>query len=380
MSGLELAANWSVVLAVGVEQVAERFRERVRWHAPELFRSADHGLVFASLGRLVAGVDDPAGRAAAQAVLGRWVRSCRLVPGDLWVLGEALLHVVSDVDRRSWSEQVAELWDRAYQDVVFGLLRAARRSGDGPAWWAADLVGHDRPAEGIAVLTVRPDRPLLFRPGQAVPVSVPDCPGVWRWYCPANAPRPDGTIDLHVRAVDGGMASRQLVERSAVGDRLWLGPATGGSLVPGRTGRRDLLLIAGGTGLAPLRAIVEQIIEAGSDGRQVTLVVGARTIDELYDAVSLDKWQEAYDWLTVLPALSGASVLAHPVERGTAIRVALRHDWPEHDVYVCGPTPMIHDALPRLVVAGVPLARIHLPELYEESGLVGEGCGGDVPE
>ncbi len=60
---------------------------------------------------------------------------------------------------------------------------------------------------------------------------------------------------------------------------------------PGRTGRRDLLLIAGGTGLAPLRAIVEQVIEAGNDGRQVTLVVGARTIEELYDAVTLDKWQ-----------------------------------------------------------------------------------------
>ncbi len=379
MTGVGLAAGWAAVVAGGAGQVAERFRRRVRHHAPELFRSADHELVFMTLGRLVAGVDDAAGRAAAEAVLGRWVRRYRLLPGHLWFLGEALLTVVTEVDRRLCPDEWAGAWDRAYQETAFGLLRAARRAGEGPAWWAAELVGQERPAEGIAVLTVRPDRPLLFCPGQAVPVSVPDCPGVWRWYCPANAPRPDGTIDLHVRAVDGGMLSRQLVERSGVGDRLWLGPATGRSLVPGRTGRRDLLLVAGGTGLAPLRAIVEQVIEAGSDGRQVTLVVGARTIEELYDAVTLDKWQEAYDWLTVLPALSGDSALAHPVERGTAIRVALRHEWPEHDVYVCGPTTMIHDALPRLVVAGVPLARIHLPELYDES-TVGEGCGGDVPE
>ncbi len=87
----------------------------------------------------------------------------------------------------------------------------------------------------------------------------------------------------------------------------------------------------------------------------------------------------AYEWLTVLPALSADPSLAHPVERGTAIRVALRHNWPEHDIYVCGPPAMIHDALPRLVVAGIPLARIHLPEMYDES-IVEKQHGGHLPQ
>lgn len=283
---------------------------------------------------------------------------------------------------RFWSLVRLRAPDPPTRALAVALLRAAGRAGDGPAWWPAELVGHARPAEGIAVLTVRPDRPLPFQPGQAMPVSLPGCPGVWRWYCPANAPRSDGTIDLHVRAVAGGRLSTRLVHAARVGDRLRLGPASGRGLVPGRTGRRDLLLIAGGTGLAPMRAIVEQLIveqgtveqgtveqvnEAGPAGRQVTLVVGARTVEQLYDSVTLDRWQQAYDWLTVLPAFSDeSSPPVHPLERGGAVRIALRQDWVERDIFLCGPAPMIRDALPRLVVAGVPLARIHLPETYED--------------
>lgn len=365
MTGSGLPARWAAVLAGDAEQAAERFWSQVRRRTPGMCWPAEHDTVFAALGWLTAGGDDPAGRAAARAVLGRWIRRHGLLPEQLRILGAALTTALAQVHGRAWSPEVAAAWDAAYQETAYALLRVARRSGTGPAWWAAELVGRDRPAEGIAILTVRPDRPLPFRPGQAVPVSLPGRPGRWRWYCPANAPRPDGTIDLHVRAVDGGLLSPELVERSAVGDRLWLGPATGRGLVPGRTGRRDLLLIAGGTGLAPLRAIVDQVIDAGPNGREVIMVVGARTVEHLYDAVTLDKWQDAHEWLTVLPAISD-DPLAHPVERGTAVRIALRHEGPDQDIFLCGPTAMIHDALPRLVVAGVPLARIHLPESYDE--------------
>ncbi|WP_230415861.1 FAD-binding oxidoreductase [Micromonospora tarapacensis] len=82
--------------------------------------------------------------------------------------------------------------------------------GDGPAFWPAEVIGRDLAAEGTAILTVRPWRRLPFRPGQAVPVCVPQHPGRRRWYCPANAPRPDGTVELHVRAVPAGTVSHSL--------------------------------------------------------------------------------------------------------------------------------------------------------------------------
>ena len=81
------------------------------------------------------------------------------------------------------------------------------------------------------------------------------------------------------------------------------------SLDPASTS--DLLLVAGGTGLAPLRALVEQVA-AAPDGRRVTLIVGARTFTDLYDSITLDKLQCAHDWLTIVPAFSDDPARSRP--------------------------------------------------------------------
>jgi NAD(P)H-flavin reductase len=165
-----------------------------------------------------------------------------------------------------------------------------------------------------------------------------------------------------------GRRQRLRSARRAVrpGERLWLGPPFGTGLLPPHPGsRRDLLLIAGGTGLAPLRALIEHVAETGGR-RRVTLVVGARTLTDLYDPITLDKLQTAHDWLTIRPALSHDPT-APPDERGTAVTIALRHACPDHDVYVCGPPPMIRHALPRLLTAGIPANRIHLPDTFDRS-------------
>ncbi|GAA2709472.1 FAD-binding oxidoreductase [Micromonospora olivasterospora] len=253
----------------------------------------------------------------------------------------------AEVPDLGWSEAQHR---RAADYLTWALAAQARQT--------AEVVDHDRACDGVAILTVRPSRPLPHRPGQAVPVCTPRHPGRWRWYSPANAPRPDGTIELHVRAVPAGTVSHSLVHRVRPGEPLHLGPPmdTGLSL----SGGRDLLLVAGGTGLAPLRALVEQVA-AAPDGRRVTLVVGARTVAELYDAVTLDKLQQNHGWLTIVPAFSH-DASAEPGERGDALTVALDHLRPDQDVYVCGPPPMLAGSRLRLLAAGVPADRIHLPE------------------
>ena len=204
---------------------------------------------------------------------------------------------------------------------------------------------------------MRPQGRLSWRPGQAVPVCTERWPGRWRWYSPANAPRPDGTIELHVRAV--AAVSRALVHAIRPGDPLWLGPPHDVGLSLDPASRADLLLVAGGTGLAPLRALVEQAAEAPA-GRRVTMVVGVRAFADLYDAISLDKLQCAHDWLTLVPAFSH-DPLAEPGERGDALTVALHHYRPGREVYLCGPPSMVAGARLRLLAAGVPAERIHLP-------------------
>ena len=129
-------------------------------------------------------------------------------------------------------------------------------------------------------------------------------------------------------------------------------------------GGDDLLLVAGGTGLAPLRALVEQVADAPA-GRRVTLIVGARTFAGLYDAIALDKLQQAHDWLT-----HRAGVLRRP--RSRARRAGHRDRVGEpittgagQHVHVCGPPAMLTAARRWLTIAGVPAERLHLPVIGE---------------
>jgi NAD(P)H-flavin reductase len=163
------------------------------------------------------------------------------------------------------------------------------------------------------------------------------------------------------RAVPAGTVSPALVHEVRPGDQLRLGPPHGTGLTLVADPTRELLLVAGGTGLAPLRALVEQV--AAGAPRPVTLIVGSRAFADLYDAVALDKLQCAYDWLTVRPAFSH-DLLATPAEEGDALTVALRRHRPGQEVYVCGPPAMVAGARLRLLAAGVPAHRIHLPDAH----------------
>ncbi|MEU3456450.1 oxidoreductase [Micromonospora sp. NPDC006766] len=348
-----LAASWSATLRYA-HQAADHFwctiEDRHRGLLPE--RTA--GVFLAALGRLASGGDDPAGRAALLAVLGRAYRRYRLLPHQLAI--EAAL--TATVARHTpWTPELTAAWARAAQHASTAAIDSAERAGDGPAWWPAQVIDRDRAAKGITILTVRPWQRLLFRPGQAVPVCTERWPGRWRWLSPANAPRPDGTLEFHVRAV--AAVSRALVHSVRPGDPLWLGPPRDTGLTLDPASAADLLLVAGGTGLAPLRALVEQV--AASPAGRVTLVVGARSFADLYDAVSLDKLQCAHDWLTVVPAFSH-DPLAEPGARGDALTVALEHHRPGQEVYLCGPPPMVAGSRLRLLAAGVPAERVHLPD------------------
>ncbi|MEV1287920.1 FAD-binding oxidoreductase [Micromonospora sp. NPDC049679] len=372
-----LGQSWATVSAAA-DQAACQFCAAVQGchrGLPVLIPPGERGELFAALGQLAARIGTPATRAALRTVLARVHRRAGLLPAHYVMIGEALLETLRYQLGPSWTPTLTEEWKRAYQSASLALIRAAADAGDGgPAWWPAEVVGHQRPATGIAILTVRPEPRLPFRPGQAIPLHTERRPGQWRWYSPANAPRPDETIELHVRAVDGGQVSGALVHDVRPGEIVRLGPAAGRGLTLDGPPRRDLLLIAGGTGLAPLRALVEQLAAGNPADRRITLVVGARTLDELYDSITLDALQRAHPWLTMLVAFSD-DAFVRTRERGTATWMALtRGRWDDHDVYVCGPEAMVADARARLTAAGVPADQVYLPDAFEEEP------DGDVPQ
>ncbi|GAA2403188.1 FAD-binding oxidoreductase [Actinomadura vinacea] len=313
--------------------------------------------LFRALTAIVWSMDNPGALADRLGRLGRDHRRYGVLPEHYPAVGAALIATLRRFGGAAWTPEAEAAWTAAYRTAAEIMIAAAERdAAHAPPWWVAEVTGHDRRADDLAVLTLRPARPLPFEAGQYVTVQVARWPRIWRPYSIAGAPRPDGTLRLHVRAVPGGWVSGALVRHTRPGQTVLLGPAAGTmTLDPGS--RRDLLLIAGGTGLAPLKALAERVALSGRD-RGVHLVVAARTGTGLYDMPDLLDLAAAYPRLRITTVISDDP--DHDGLRGTPPGVLDRLPAPdEHEIYVAGPTEMIRSTVAALQRLGVPPARVH---------------------
>jgi NAD(P)H-flavin reductase/hemoglobin-like flavoprotein len=311
--------------------------------------------LFGALGEVVARVDDLDGLVPILQQLGRDHRKFGTVAGHYPAVGASLLATLRHFDP-DWDDALAASWTEAYQLVASVMVDAADADAGSPPWWDAEVVAHERRTIDVAVLRLVTDQPLDFVPGQSLSVETDLRPKLWRWYSPANAPRPDRTVELHVKARDGGPVSSALVRELAVGERVRLGPPVGGLALD--TGSdRDLLLVAGGTGLAPVKALVDQVARQGP-ARRVDLFLGVRTEDDLYDEADLRRLEQEHPWLTVTRAVSRDKGSA--LEHGDVGEVVVRSGpWTSRDVYVAGNAATVEDTVERLVRSGVPADRVH---------------------
>ena len=278
-------------------------------------------------------------------------------------VGEALLAALERYCGRFWDQPTEIAWRRIYRAISEVMMAStaddARRA---PAWWQGEVLAVDPRPGDVAVVSLRTDQPYPYRAGQFTTLEVPMWPRVWRPYSLASAPGPDGLLTLHVKAVPAGWVSNALVHRTRPGDVLRLGPAAGGMVVD-HSSDTPLLLLGGGTGIAPLVAIVEEIAAHGRP-RTVELFYGARRAADLYAREQLAELARTHPWLAVRSAVSeGVPVDAGPT--GTLpVVVGRRGPWEEYEAYVSGPPAMIRRTAGVLLEAGVPSGRIHhdLPE------------------
>jgi NAD(P)H-flavin reductase len=151
------------------------------------------------------------------------------------------------------------------------------------------------------------------------------------------------------------LVSSALVWHGTVGDTLRLGPPLGVLTVdPGSS--RDVLLLAGGTGLAPLRSLVEDMAR-WNHMRQVYLFFGVRRQEDLYDMAALQRLQIRNHWLTVIPSVSEDPT--YRGEKGNVCDVMTQWgDWEEHDVVLAGSPDMVRATLRKLSKIGIPPSRI----------------------
>jgi NAD(P)H-flavin reductase/ferredoxin len=210
----------------------------------------------------------------------------------------------------------------------------------------------------ITRLDIRLDRPLEHRPGQFAQVRLEGLPDTVRSYSFATPPRPDGRVSFFIRRVPGGALSGHVHDTDVVGQRVDVtGPAGDFWL---RGAASPLLFVAGGSGLAPILAILEAAAEEGVR-RPMTLLFGARAqrdlyaLDQLADIAS--RWRGAF---TVVPVLSD-----EPEGSGwRGARGLVTEHMPEHltaqtHTYLCGPPGMVDAALLPLRDAGVPTEHVH---------------------
>ncbi|WP_327066284.1 globin domain-containing protein [Kitasatospora sp. NBC_01302] len=301
-------------------------------------------------------VDDPANLARFCGDLGRDHRKFGTLSGHYAAVGECLLDTLEHFAGPAWTPQVASAWTRAYGMAAQAMDQAAvADAARRPAVWHAPIVQHVRRGPDLAEITVRPEQPYTFTGGQFVSVETPWRPKVWRYFSPANAPRPDGTITFYVRAVPGGRISSALVGQAVVGDVLRLGMPLG-ELAIDPASHRDVVCVAGGTGLAVIRALVEQALLDGAQ-RRVDLFVGARTAQELYGLEDLLRLSQRHRWLTVRAAISDED--ARLTRRSLVEALAESGPWQQPDAYLSGPAPMIRAAARVLHRTGVPFEQLH---------------------
>lgn len=287
--------------------------------------------------------------------LGRDHRKFGVVASHYEAVGMSLLAAVKQYAKEAWTDEVERAWAEAYTIMARAMLEAAS-ADEGPAWWPATVVDRQRVARDLAIVRVRPDFPLPYHPGQYVSVETPRRPRLWRYLTPATAPREDGLLEFHVRAVEGGWVSRSIVAHAELGDQWRIGPPMGRIRVDRNSGR-DVLMIAGGTGIAPMRAIIDHLAKWGENPR-VQLFFGGRVRADLYDLENLQALAASNPWLTVVPVLESETTMA-AVERGTLADVVTRYGaWENYDVLVSGSPPMVRSTVSRMLVAGTPLDRI----------------------
>ena len=211
----------------------------------------------------------------------------------------------------------------------------------------------ERPAPDVALLRMQlpANQRFQYHAGQYVEFILAG--GARRSYSMANAPGRVGSppaIELHIRHMPGGLFTDQVFSTLKVKDILRIEGPFGSFFLRNEVQDRakPMILLASGTGFAPIKALIEQMQDGGVN-RPATLYWGCRSRADLY----LHDWAEQA--AAAMPNLRYVPVLSEPrPEDGWTGRTGLVHqavmaDWPDlsgHQVYACG-APLMVDAAQR---------------------------------
>jgi ferredoxin-NADP reductase/hemoglobin-like flavoprotein len=360
-------------VSAGAQKLAGAFYGYLFAACPELRELFPGGMtnqnerLFAALVKIVGMLGQPDRLERYLIQLGADHRKYGVQPEMYAPVGNALLRTLRQYSE-GWGDRAEAAWAGAYTALADSMIAGAEIA-PGPPWWRGQVLRHEMRAKDLAILDIRTHEPFPYEPGQYLTLQHPKWSKVWRQFSIASPPDQDGDrVQLHVRQVTGGWVSTALTRDTPDGGEVLLGPAVGTMTAEAANGR-DLLLVAGGVGLAPMEALARDILSrdeialAGGWGlrRNVTLFHGARTALGLYDAHDLHELEKSYPWFQMVPVVSDDQNFTGL--RGSVAEAALSYgDWMNREAYLAGPAAMITDAARGLRAAGVPEDRVHYDE------------------
>ncbi|MCX5107181.1 globin domain-containing protein [Streptomyces sp. NBC_00378] len=310
------------------------------------------------------------------AQLGRDHRKLGVRPAHFEAFEAALIEALRVRAGARWTHELEQAWLRMLRLAVSAMVRGADEAIAEPPSWEATVTSHELRTPYLAVLRVRPHQPYAFEAGQYASLESPLLEQAWRPYYLARAPHPDGELEFHVRARGADGVSDALVHGTREGCAVRLSAPRGALALSDQLPAADLLLIASGTGWAPMKAILQRIDDERTRARRVRLLLGSAgetaTAGEMYDAAYLEAFRRKRPWLTVIAADTANTRFADaglralngilPPQPGAAAR--------QHAYLALAPeaatTGLAQAVAARLAAAGVPAEQIR----HDATGVV----------
>ena len=195
--------------------------------------------------------------------------------------------------------------------------------------------------------------PLNFFAGQYLDVLLPD--GARRSFSFANPPHDNDFIELHIRRIAGGRFTSRVFTQLRVGEELRIEGPLGTFLEDDQT-QVPTIFLAGATGFAPVKSMLEHCFHIGSH-RRMLLYWGVRSRADLYMAELPLRWQRDHPNFSFIPVLSAPLPEDRWQGRTGLVHEAVLADFPDLSgfrIYACGSMQMVHAARPAFLARGLP--------------------------
>lgn len=193
---------------------------------------------------------------------------------------------------------------------------------------------------------------LQFVAGQYLEFILKD--GKRRAFSIANAPHDDTLIELHLRLIAGGQFTQYVFDEMPEKAILRI-EAPMGTFYLREESSKPIIFVAGGTGFAPIKGIVEHMIHQGMQ-REVVLYRGGRVEHDLYMHALCERWAEFLPHFTYIPVLSDEPADTQWQGRTGLVHEAVLADYPDlsaYEAYVCGAPGMVEIAHQTFVQQGL---------------------------